>query len=287
MRCTTTRSIRRGQAMVEFLILAAGVILPFLLLMPVLSSYQDVRHQTQLASRYVAMEARSQSDRDANWKALPAVQTEVQARFFEDQNQAIISNPSAVGGGAPQWGDGTGQRLMPNPAAAVQVRTGASADGQTVAEGFNRAVDPYGSTAYDNNMPPKRLGLETRGTYSATVQATLNPLPAAVTGWFGKTFAPMDETSWTVKARTVLLTAPWTAADPDQVMANMATREGDVFAWPFPTQGLASPNPYTDYTTANVDKVLNKVELDQFKKGPQLGILENWRDVVPTDRLKP
>ncbi|TDM04872.1 MAG: hypothetical protein C4K60_20730 [Ideonella sp. MAG2] len=276
--------------MTEFLVLLAGVILPFLLLMPMIAKYQDAQHQTQMASRYVAFEARTQSDDSGNWRPEEKIAAEVQNRFFGVHDSQIVSNPSSPATGPFNWTDPTHQALLPNPSAAVAVKYGPNGTGLGTAGGFDPTTDAF---TKDRNpfmgggMESRYLGLKGRGLYTATVEVRLNRLPARSPGFMGTSFAPFDTLDMKLSARTTTLTSPWTAKDPDQVIRQMATREDDVFAWVFPSQGLTLTNPYTQYTTDQIDKVVQQIEAPGPLRGPDIGKLERWKEVAPPDRLKP
>lgn len=277
----------RGQAMTEFIILLAGVIVPFLLLMPMIARYQDAQHQTQMASRYVAFEARTQSDDADNWRPDDALAREVQNRFFGTHDSVIKSNPSSPATGPWNWTDPTHKALLTNPSAAVAIRTGPSGLGVGTVSGFDPATDAFGSAAFKGGMEPRYLGLKGRGLFTATVEVNLNKLPSVEPGFMGSSFAPFDTLNMKLSARTTTLTSPWTAKDPTQVTRRMATREDDVFAWVFPSQGLSLANPYTQYTTDKIDEVVPQIEAPGALKAPRIGRLDFWQDVAPPDRLKP
>lgn len=276
-----------GQAMTEFIILLAGVIVPFLLLMPMIAKYQDAQHQTQMASRYVAFEARTQSDNSDNWRPDDVLAREVQNRFFGEHGSRITSNANSPATGPWNWTDPTHKSLLTNPSSAVAIRTGANGLGIGTANGFAPDTDAFNSEAFKDGMEPRFLGLKGRGLFTATVEVNLNKLPAVAPGFMGSSFAPFDTLNMKLSARTTTLTSPWTAKDPAQVIRQMATREEDVFAWVFPSQGLTLANPYTQYTTDKIDEVVRRVEAAGPVGGPKIGKLDFWKDVAPPDRLKP
>ncbi|WP_396270755.1 hypothetical protein [Ideonella sp.] len=281
-----TRS-SHGQAMTEFIILLAGVIVPFLLLMPMIAKYQDAQHQTQMASRYVAFEARTQSDDANNWRPDDVLAREVQNRFFGEHGSRITSNPSSPATGPWNWTDPTHRALLPNPSAAVAIRTGPNGQGSGTTNGFDPSTDAFASAAFQGGMEPRYLGLKGRGLFTATVEVNLNRLPTVGPGFMGSSFAPFDAMNMRLSARTTTLTSPWTAKDPAQVLRQMGTREGDVFAWVFPSQGLTLTNDYPQYTTDRIVKIVSDVEATGKIKGPEIGRLEFWQDMPAPDRLKP
>lgn len=290
----TPQTLRpHGQAMTEFIILLAGVIVPFLLLMPLIAKYQDVQHQTQMASRYVAFEARTQSDDSGNWRPEDVLAREVQNRFFGVHDSLITSNPASPATGPVNWTDPANQRLLSNPSAAVTIKYGPTGQGAGTAGGFDPSTDFFGKDALgrdafaNGGMAPKYIGLKGRGLFTATVEVSLNKLPARTPGFMESGFAPFDTLDMKLSARTTTLTSPWTAKDPAQVIRQMATQEGDVFAWVFPSQGLNLANQYTQYTSDAIRQVVSDVEASGRIKGPEIGKLEFWQEVAPPDRQKP
>lgn len=70
-----------GQALVEFLAMAAPL-LGLFLLMPMIGKYQDIAHATQMASRYAAFDATVHNDAAGSSKPPAQLAAEVRRRYF-------------------------------------------------------------------------------------------------------------------------------------------------------------------------------------------------------------
>ncbi|QJD92845.1 hypothetical protein HH213_23815 [Duganella dendranthematis] len=77
-----------GQALAEFLVLAAALV-PLYLLLPVIAKYQDVASQVAMASRYVTFEAMTRNDVQSSWKTPAELAGEVRRRFFGNADAPI------------------------------------------------------------------------------------------------------------------------------------------------------------------------------------------------------
>ncbi|MDZ7736787.1 MAG: hypothetical protein U5P41_12355 [Gammaproteobacteria bacterium] len=92
------RSVR-GQAMVELAIIAAAILVPLLLLIPLLGKQIDLKHQTIQAARYQAWEYTvwytdsgrlpdGFSDATQPIKSTTVTEREARRRFFSDNTRA-------------------------------------------------------------------------------------------------------------------------------------------------------------------------------------------------------
>jgi hypothetical protein len=112
-----------GQALVEFTIAAATVLLPLFLIIPLLGKYMDMKASAIQAARYAAWERTvwfGSSDWTAGAKTDTEIQHEVQQRFFADTATAKLqsSQSSMTGWGGtgpkPLWRDRGGNPMLAN-----------------------------------------------------------------------------------------------------------------------------------------------------------------------------
>jgi hypothetical protein len=255
----------RGQALVEFLVLALAL-LPLFLLMPMIAKYQDLAHATQMASRYVAFEAMTRNDGTGSWKPEAQLAQEARRRFFGNSDAPIKTGDGAGNFSThqnPFWRSLVQQALIEDIGRDVTLHFGPGA-GPTHATGFGAADDDFPFNLADT---AQQLGLQGRGIYTAQVDVALHNLPADL-----KHYAPFDSINLTMKRHTSVLVDPWVARDAEQV----ESRLGHPALFP---GGLLAP------AARHIDPVIGAVDL--FKvPGPRLGELGFWRDVVPADRLK-
>ncbi|MDO4682253.1 MAG: hypothetical protein Q4B17_05625 [Lautropia sp.] len=86
----------KGQAMTETLVLAVAV-LPFVLAVPLIAKYQDIRHATVSASRTAAFECSIRPDACADGEASAGIEAHVRRRHFSQRQIAIHSNDTPSG----------------------------------------------------------------------------------------------------------------------------------------------------------------------------------------------
>lgn len=70
-----------GQALLEFLVIAAALV-PLFLMLPMIAKYQDIAHSTLMASRYAAFDDMVRNAAQNKQKPLEQLQDEVRRRFF-------------------------------------------------------------------------------------------------------------------------------------------------------------------------------------------------------------
>lgn len=266
----------QGQALTEFIVLALALV-PLFLLIPVLAKYQDIAHAVQMASRYVAFEATTRNGTASTWKPPGQLAQEVQRRFFSNSDAPIKTNDAAGDFKAHQnlfWRNQNGGPLIKNFERDVQVSFGSGAAGDHDA-GFTSASDgkPFkGATGISD-----ALGLSARGIYRANVTVVLANFSDQASG-HAKTFEQFKNLNLTMSRQTSLLVDPWGAKSPQQVEDRIDKIEL------FPGKMLKPVAPLVDVAVVIVESP------SCFKgrciRGPKLGELEFWRDVVPADRLK-
>jgi hypothetical protein len=263
---TGVERLARGQALVEFLVLALAL-LPLFLLMPMIAKYQDVAHAAQMASRYVSFESMTRNAGAGSWKPEAQLAQQARRRFFGNSDAPIKTDDGAGNFPANQnlfWRSPGQQALIADIGRDVTLHFG-TASGTAHRDGYSAADDglPFNLVG----AAAQRMGLQSDGIYTAQVDVALLNLPAGL-----KNYAPFDSINLTMKRHTSVLVDAWTASNPGQVESRI---DHPVL---FPGALLAPARQL-------VDPVIGVVELFHVP-GPGLGELAFWRDVVPADRLK-
>jgi hypothetical protein len=256
------RAKSQGQALAEFLAVAAALV-PLFLLIPMIAKYQDISHSTQMASRYVAFDAMARNEAMSSPKPEAQLADEVRRRFFSNSDAPIKTNDTAGDFKANQnlfWRDPDDQALIRNFNTDVAVSFGTG----------NSPIHSGGFSAASDGVPfpiSGQFGLAASGIYTANVSVTLANLPSGL-----KNYEPFDKINLKLTRSTSLVIDPWTAKDPAQVEARISD------ATIFPAGKLAS-------AAATAAPLVPVIEVGRIS-APKLGQLEFWRDVVPDDRLK-
>lgn len=255
---------QQGQALTEFLVVAA-VLVPLFLLVPLIAKYQDIAHATQMASRYVAFDAFARNDSVGTAKSSGQLADEVRRRFFGNADAPIKTDDVAGNFLAHQnlfWRGPSNAPLIRNFGTDVVVSFGSGNDPDPGA-GFSPASDgaPF--------ILRQQLALQARGVYTANVSVALANVPVSL-----KFFEPFDRINLNVGRSTSVAIDPWAARDAAQVESRIAADPAL-----FPTAALAAVTPA-------VDAAVRVIDAPAGLAGPLLGQLEFWRDVVPDDRLK-
>lgn len=254
-----------GQALTEFLVIALALI-PLFLLLPMIGKYQDIRHATQMASRYVAFEAVAHNDGTDGFRSAGELALDVRRRFFSDAGAPIKTGDAAGDFKAHQnlaWRDPQDRPLIASFDQDVRVGFG-DADAGDPAAGFSKASD---GDAFNLNGP---LSLKARGIHTAGVSVRIANLPAGFAF-----YEPFDQLDLQITRRTSVLIDHWSGRDPGDVqdhLDNAAVNTG-VLLKPF---------------APIVDAAVYAEELLPWGsvKPPQLGELDFWKDTVPKDRLR-
>ncbi|MEB0135210.1 hypothetical protein QN362_07690 [Actimicrobium sp. CCC2.4] len=264
---TSATASQRGQSVVEFLVLSVAFI-PLFLLFPMIGKYQDIRHATQMASRYAAFDATTRNDIQSvdGWKPEAQLADEVRRRFFSNSDAPIKTNDVAGDVDANRnlaWRDPYNNPLI---ARFSDVGLSFGNGSSTHAGGFSGASDsaPFNRVPLANSA---RAGLQTPGIYTANVSVKLANLPAGI-----KSVVPFDTIDLSMQRHTSLLFEPWSSPSPQET----ENRFGRLA--PVPT-AVSALSPIIDLGVGLVD---------MFKvRPPEFGNLQKWRDAVPQDRLKP
>jgi hypothetical protein len=179
--------------MVEFVV-AAGVLVPMLLVLGLLARYLDVWQATEAASRYVAFEGQARNTSNS-WKSDAELSAEVRRRFFSRSNAPIKTGDTAGNFAAhrnPYWTTAAGVPLIDRFEDQVTVKT--TKEGKVAiaaAETLRRSLD----FSNDNLLV-----------------AEVNVKLANVAR-----LAPFDALDLQSRRKTVMLVDTWTARSADQV----------------------------------------------------------------------
>lgn len=253
---------QHGQATVEFIVLSVALI-PLFLLFPMIGKYQDIRHATQMASRYAAFDATTRNDIQSpdGWKPEGQLADEVRRRFFSNSDAPIKTNDVAGDFDANRnlaWRDPYDHPLI-SRFSDVSVSFGAG--GATHANGLTAAGDgaPFNRASV--------MRLQAQGVYTANVAVALANLPAGI-----RSVRPFDTINLSIRRHTSLLFDPWSASSPQQTEDRFGR--------------LAAAPPGLGTLQTGIDLAIRLVDMDRVAP-PRFGNLQAWRDVVPRDRLRP
>lgn len=263
---------QRGQALAEFLVMAAALV-PLFLLIPMLGKYQDIASQVDAASRYVAFESMTRNDSQNSWKPPAELAEEVRRRYFGHAGTPIKTGDKAGNVDAhrnPFWRGPAGSSLIADFNADVSVSFGPQR-GASHDDAFTGASDgqPFNGAAGTSEGPKtaQMLGLNARGIYTANVGVRLAKLPEGLAA-----YAPLDTIDLSMTRHTSVLFDGWQAKNPEQVESRI-------------DHGILVPATALRKLAPVVELGVLVGEGGQMH-GPKLGKLDFWRDVVPADRLK-
>lgn len=261
-----------GQALTEFLVVALALV-PLFLLMPLIAKYQDIAHQTQMASRYVAFDAAARNGWQNSWKDPAQLAGEVRRRFFSNPDAPIKTNDTAGNFDAHRnlfWRGPANEPLIADFDSDVAISFGENASASQAA-GFkaSRDGDPFnklGGMAAETNIAGQ-LNLTAAGIFTGNVSVTLANTPA-----FLKSYQPFDKINLAITLHTSVAVNGWDADTPHTIIDRIDSK----FLVPSTLLRPLGPVAGGLVTVFEVGQV----------PGPRLGQLEFWQDVVPSDRLK-
>jgi hypothetical protein len=271
-----------GQALTEFVIIALALV-PLFLLMPMIGKYQDLAHATEMASRYVAFDAIANNATSATGFKDPGVlAAEVRRRFFSNADAPIKTGDEAGDFNANRnlmWTDPQGEPLI-RKFSDITVSFG-PANGANNADGMRAAADRQPFNALPVYETAELMGLQS-GIYQANVHVTLGNVEQLL-GNYASTYKELGQLSLSMTRSTTLLVNPWTAADSaaiHQRLAHTSIFPGQVFNDP------SKAKPVKQAVSVAVDAMEWP---DCFPalcsgKGPKLGELSYFDEVVPADR---
>lgn len=269
-----TSSRQRGQALTEFLV-AALVLVPLFVLMPMIGKYQDISFSTLMASRYVAFDATVRNDSVNSWKPEAQVAQEVRRRFFGNSKTPIKTDDTAGDFTADRngmWADPTGKPLIEQFDRDVTVTFGKSF-GTKHTDGF----DPVHGHDYTPFQGHSHFNLPARGAYSANVTVSLANLPGGIS-----IYEPFDSLNLKMTRFTAVLLDPWAARNPDDVQSRLKNPLIN------PSEPVLKPlQPVVNLAVEALDGyfIYAPDRLSSIR-GPKLGDLTFWTDVVQSDRLR-
>ena len=288
MPCLSQRRRRQGmhgQAMVEFLVVALALV-PLFLLMPMIGKYQDIAHATDMASRYVAFDAiaNNPNSRDG-FKSADQLAAKVRRRFFSNSDAPIKTGDEAGDFKANRnlmWVDAQGESLI-KTFGDVSVSFGAGR-GPNPVDGLSASAD---DAPFNVPLPFKvadELKLGT-GMYTANVSVKLANVKELL-GSYAGTYGELSKLDLTITRSTSVLIDPWTASDAAKINERVLNVKL------FPGRILDQEPAGLPSVRSVVNAAVNVIEApDCFPsachgKGPQLGRLSYWDDVVPADRTQ-
>jgi hypothetical protein len=249
-----------GQALTEFLVLAFALI-PLFLLVPIIAKYQDIAHSTQMASRYAAFNA-GVRNHTSSWTPEQQLAGEIRRRFFSNTDAPIKTNDVAGNFLAHRnlfWRGPRGEPLITDLDSDVVPSFGRHA-GTTHDQGFIAANDRDIYTLADS------IGLQTRGIYRANVSVRIANLPHGI-----RSIEPFNAIDLALTRTSSVLIDPWMASGPQHTDDRV-----------YPASVLAAHRA----TGAAADAEVTPIDLLGGVRGPRLGQLDFWQDLVPADRLR-
>jgi hypothetical protein len=192
----------QGQALIEFLV-AALVLIPLFMLMPLVGKYLDIKQSTIAASRKLAFECTVRYQDCANLNGNPSFADEIRTQVFSGDTSPVLSNDRPAQDalraqdGKPLWVDSQGRPLLEN-----YHDVGIRADAGQVNVG--------GVLAQLVNFGPGAFGLDpTQGLFNARVQVQLSPTKG------GASFSDqLQSLVLKMQFHTAILTNAWNANGP-------------------------------------------------------------------------
>ncbi len=266
---------QRGQAMTEFTIAAACVLVPLFLMLPFLGKFMDMKATSIQAARYAAWERTvwyGSDQWESGQKTDQQIKNEVVQRFFNDTaDKALTSSDLNSPAGSPKalWTDHAGATILgnTNSTSAVSSTPGTI---NTYLAIFRNGVNLVGAVL------DTKFKLDTSSLYTSTVTLTAAKTDAMALAWNGDV----------LKGGNVGLTAP-TFTERNVLVANGWSANGPAFVKK-QTEGLAVFNVFNRPPVSNVIGTVQKVvgifveELDSSSL--KVGV-EIKPDLVPPDRL--
>jgi len=241
--------------------------------MPLIAKYQDIAHQTQMASRYVAFDAAARNEWQNSWKNPAQLAGEVRRRFFSNPDAPIKTNDTAGNFDAHRnlfWRGPTNEPLIADFDSDVTISFGENASASQAA-GFKTSKDgdPFNKvagTAAATNIADQ-LSLKAAGVFTGNVSVKLANTPA-----FLKSYQPFDKIDLSITRHTSVVVNGWDSDTPQKVVSRI---DGKVLV----------PGTFVSSVVSVARDSVTLFEADQVPP-PQLGQLDFWQDVVPSDRLE-
>jgi hypothetical protein len=262
-----------GQALTEFLVVALALV-PLFLLMPLIAKYQDIVHQTQMASRYVAFDAATRNDSQNSWKDPAQLAAEVRRRFFSNPDAPIKTNDTAGNFDAHRnlfWRGPTNEPLIADFDTDISIGFGEDGGGTSQSASFkpSKDGDPFnklGGTDIETNIADQ-LNLKASGIFTGNVSVKLANTPT-----FLQSYQPFDKIDLSITRHTSLTVDGWDASSAQKVQDRIDSK-------------LLVPGTLLRPVGSSAGALVAIFEVGQVPT-PQLGELDFWQDVVPSDRVK-
>lgn len=252
-----------GQALAEFLVVLLALA-ALLVLFPLVGKYQDISHQVQMASRYVAWQSTVRNAGGAGtFESAGDLARDVRKRFFGPTGSRIFTADlaSAAADRNPLWTDPQGQPLLKD-FSDVSVTFGAAGSTDP-----NDAFSAGGSLAgVYPTLSPAAFDLDHRGIFRGQVTVRLAPLNA---GWL----APFDSLHLSITRHTSIMSDSWAAANAKSVEDRVTASSANFPSSALKPLALAVKLPVMALEDGRIAE-------------PKLGEASFWRDTVPADRLK-
>jgi hypothetical protein len=271
------RARQRGQALSEFVVIALALV-PLFLLMPMIGKYQDLAHATEMASRYVAFDAMANNANSVDGYKQPAqLAAEVRRRFFSNTDAPIKTGDEAGDFNANRnlmWSDPQGNPLI-GKFTDVSVSFG-SGHGANNQDGVSEVSDDKPFNPLPLYKPAKIMDLQT-GMYTANVHVKLVNVQELL-GNYAKSYEELGKLNLTITRSTSVLVNSWTAGNAGTINSRIAKIEL------FPGLGLKPAQLLVNPAVSMMEFPACFAAGGCFDKGPKLGDLDYFDDVVPADR---
>lgn len=261
-----------GQALTEFLVVALALV-PLFLLMPMIAKYQDLVYQTQMASRYVAFDASARNEWQNSWKDPAQLAGEVRRRFYSNPDAPIKTNDTAGNFDAHRnlfWRGPANEPLIADFDKDVSISFGETRSAsQAAGLKASKDGDPFnkiGGTDVATNIADQ-LSLKAAGIFTGSVSIKLANTPA-----FLKSYQAFDKIDLSITRHTSLVVNGWDADSPGKVVNRIDSK-------------LLVPGTLLRPIGSVAGVFILPFEAGQVQT-PQLGQLDFWQDVVPSDRMK-
>jgi hypothetical protein len=255
-----------GQATTEFVVLCLALI-PLFLLTPMIAKYFDIAHATQMASRYLALEAMERQDNNTPPQGEAELAGEVRRRFFSNAGAPVKTGDTAGDFAAHRnafWVDTAGRPLIARFDRDVRISFG-TGGGPTQAMAFQPGGDDLPFDRSRVRGVKNALGLQARGIYTADVDVALANLPQGI-----KSLAPFDRLNLRIRRRTGVVIDGWNAASDASIIGRIDSTAI------FPGRALRATSPLAGAS-------VTVFEVGQVPQ-PRTGELPLWQGVVPQDR---
>jgi hypothetical protein len=272
--------------MVELVIVAAFVLLPLFLAMPLLGKYIDIRTAAVDAARYAAWERTVWYDGSsattwglksnawlANTKSDAQLRNELRVRLLSNSKDAFMTSDGGAtdfkGGSRDLW-----QTHERQPMLATYDDAGNSMSNGN-APGF--ATDLLGPVIAVADMVGSTFTLDTQGAYSATVNLTIRNTDLDRFQVEGAASLP---TQFVFSESNVILANGWNAGGPDSSVYTSVMSQTNGLT---PTAVFKINIPFINVSVGDLITKFMTAAFPEFAK-LELGKIEP--DVIPEDRKK-